>query len=132
MKVVAALLCDWANITNDGRINMLGAGINQVTTSAPPTKEQPARGQFMLILRVERDVGEEGTHTVQALLQSPDGQRIGDLQVQIPMAEQRFYNTIFGMMGVPFTETGPHSIEVLVDGHNLASLPIEVKVRPAG
>lgn len=132
MKVVAALLCDWANITNDGRVNMLGAGINQVNCLAPPTPEQPARGQFMLVLRIERDVGEEGAHTVQAIIQAPDGQRIGDLQVQLTMAQQRFYNAIFGIMGVPFTGTGPHSIEILIDGHNMGSLPIQIAVRQAG
>jgi hypothetical protein len=132
MRVAAALLCDWANITNDGRINMLGAGIDRVTANAPPTKEQPARGQFMLILRIERDVGEEGPHTVQVLIQAPDGQRIGDLQMQVTMAQPRFYNTIFGMMGVPFTESGPHSLEVLIDGHNITSLPIEVAFRQPG
>lgn len=86
----------------------------------------------MLVLRIERDVGEEGSHTVQVIIQTPDGQRIGDLQVQVTMAQPRFYNTIFGMMGVPFTEAGPHSLEILIDGHHMIALPVEVAVRQPG
>ncbi len=125
MKVVTALLSDWANISNDGRINMLGAGIDRVNIAIAPSKEKPIRGQFMLVVRIERDIGEEGLHTLQVLVVEPDGNRIGDMQVQFT-ADKKFNNAIFGIMGIPLYQLGPHSFEVLIDGHNMISLPIDV------
>ena len=127
MHVNLAVLCDAANVSREGKLNILGEFDSIHASSFPlvyPT--------MVLVVRLEAHPTERGEHRLKLQLIDADG---GDV---VPPLEGEFTTgsppfpgvpvrtapIILQMHGVRFDRPGHYAFELLVDGHHLRSLPL--------
>jgi hypothetical protein len=132
MKLELFLAADYANITGDGKLNVMGIFrvINAITF--------PARHSSMhLVIKMVPDLGEYGaTRDLFVKLLSPDGNELFRLsgEVEVPNSGGGLLpevNVILDLKDITFPEPGPYNFVVLVDKDHKGSLPILVnKIDP--
>ena len=127
MNLLVLLTADYANITSDGKLNVMG--IFRVINAT----NFPARHTSMhLVLKLGAELGEYGTERILTVkLMSPDGQEIFNLSgpMQIPRPEGGLkpeVNAIFELKDITFPEPGPYQFVVLVDKDVKGSLMVYV------
>ncbi len=134
MRARIAVLADAANVSREGKLNILGQFEVIYAASTPVT--WPA---MHLVLKLEATAGEGPKHKVGIRVVDEDGNVIG------PMidAESNFgppfrpghplrANLILGIAGASFPKHGTYSFEILVDDHNIESVPLYVLPLPPG
>ena len=128
MDVPLALIADAANISDDGKLNILGV-FNRISV-----RELPAtHPQLTLVLKFVADAVEAGqTKRLQIFLSDPDGQRLLTLEAEIEVpgpkdpgkpVELVMPQTI---VGLTFERSGPHAFDVLINGEPKARVPADV------
>jgi hypothetical protein len=123
------VLCDYANITNDGKVNILGifAEINPpilpwqlpqaflvVTFSASPAEQGQQRHLRLQLLRAD---GGTPLISIENDVTVPPPPRPG-VRASI--------NLMIGMGGLIFPQIGDYAFSVLVDNDEKASIPVRV------
>jgi hypothetical protein len=124
------LCADYANLTGDGKLNIMGV------FSTVYAAQFPARHPSMhVIASLIGELGEEGqTRDVRILLLGPDGQRILDVgrEMQVPQrgsAQKPEINAIYRLQGVVFPVPGPYNFILMVDKDTKGELPISLEQR---
>lgn len=128
MEVPLALIADAANISEEGKLNVLGV-FNRITV-----RELPAtHPQLTLVLRFEADAVEAGqTKRLQIFLADPDGQRLLTLEADIEVPEPRVPGKPVELVmpqaitGLTFERSGPHAFHTLINGEPKARVPVDV------
>ncbi len=136
MRTLVAILADAAIAHPDGKLYMLGAGIEIIKPPACPYVH-PA---LSLACKIEFTVAESGRPwTIEVHPIDQDGQPFGattSLQVtpqrnpehgHLPVSVQFVLN----MQGIAFTRAGSNSFSVLVGGHEVASVPLHILEPPS-
>ena len=128
MRLAALILCDAANIVNDGRFNLLGGGITQVRAM-----QYPATGRLTVVARIEVLPTEVGIHRIGLRLTNADGRDVippveGTANVETGV---RFLNIALAMENIPYAAPGIYSLQVLLDGEDRDSAPIEAVLAQA-
>ena len=129
MQVNLAVLCDAANVSREGKLNILGEFDSIHVSNFPlvyPT--------MVLVVRLEAHPTEAGDHTLKLHLFDEDGRDVvPSLRGEVPTGHQPFLGVpirtaplILQMHGVRFEQAGHYSFELLVDDHHLRSLPLHV------
>ncbi len=129
MNLEVFSLCDAA--TNDtGKLNILGAFDTIWMTKTPGIHPQCA-----VVLRIRFSALERGEHKIAVNFVDVDGKHIipsasGSINVHFP-DEQRSgsANLILNIHGLKIEKFGEYSIDLAIDGINLASLPLFVLAR---
>jgi hypothetical protein len=127
MQVNLAVLCDAANVSSEGKLNILGEFDSIQAASFPlvyPT--------MVLVVRLEAHPTEIGEHRLKLQLIDADGADVvppleGEFETgaaPFPGVPVRTAPIILQMHGVRFEAPGHYSFELLVDGHHLRSLPL--------
>ncbi len=131
MKIETFVLCDAAT-DNMGKLNILG------TFDSIHVRQVPAvHPQCAVAMRIRFDRSERGEHRIRVNMIDADGRLVvpsldGKLQVRMPDAVSSCaINAILNLQSVRFERFGEYSIDLQVDGVQLASLPLFVWQMPA-
>ena len=130
MNVQVAILCDAATDDN-GKLNLLGAFDTIYAQSLPAVHPQCA-----VALRVTFAAGDEGQRKLALNFINADGRPVMpsmEIPVAIAMPEDVYFvtrNFVVNIQQLKFVEAGLYSVDVLLDGQPLASIPLQVKLIP--
>ena len=131
MELDFALIADAANVSQEGKLNILGI------FDTIWAREFPVRHAAMVfVLRVKADFTDQGSHTLEVRLLDADGEQLfrAEGPIQVPgSAPGRPVkpHVIMGLSGVSFRSPGDYSFEVMIDGHHLKSVPLYIVEAPA-
>lgn len=127
MQLEILTFCD-AAVEYAGRLNLLGATDTIVAPAIPFRYPHCA-----IALRVRAARIEEGDHKVRIMIIDADGNPRLNVEGQLPV---RFPNRVGGAIqliinaqNLEFVSEGEHSLEVAVDGIQLGSSPLLVRVQ---
>lgn len=136
MELDLAVVADAANVSQEGKLNILGV------FDTIWAREFPVRHPAMVfVLRVRTDFTDQGAHRMQVRLMDADGGQLfkaeGALQVPAGQPGRAARpHIIMGLGGVTFERPGDYSFEVMVDDRHLKSVPLAVvqarDVKPGG
>ena len=122
MELISLMVCDAANTTQDGRLNILGGGVDRIFT-----QKFPVVGHLTLVMRMEIHPAEVGKHIIGVRMMDGDGQKVIqplDMGIDFPKGA-RFLNSILNVANVSLKDAGSYSFEILFDGQHKRSWPIE-------
>lgn len=131
MDCTLALLADAANISQEGKLNVLGAFANISTQRVPTTHPE-----MSLVLRFEASPAKAGqTKNLDVVLMDEDGNTSGGrLQANfvVPAPKQPGQrirlHSIMRLQGTRFERAGNYRIAILVNGESKAEVPLSVTV----
>ncbi|MGH7576354.1 MAG: DUF6941 family protein [Longimicrobiales bacterium] len=128
MQVKLALLADYANVTAEGKLNILGVfdhiNVNDVPAVHP---------QMHLILRIEAHPAErDRTHNVEIRLHDPDGQTVfevkGDIVPHGMPGQTIATNQILTLNNLQLAKTGGYTFVVFVNNDLKTEVPLGVEI----
>ncbi len=128
MEVTVAVLADYANVSQDGKLNIMGI-FQEINAPSLPL----ILPQMYLVLSFSAGPAEFGSvrNTRIALLHS-DGQEILALeaQMQVPRPDRpgsrAYINEAIGLAGVTFEQPGDYAFSILVGEDEKATVPLHV------
>jgi hypothetical protein len=129
MEVAFALLADGANISREGKLNVLGAFDRIHGGSFPLTWPR-----MVLVTRFLASPAEFGTEkSIEIVTLDADGKRLGGASGKMkvpnrPSGRQLKINHVLPM-SMTFPAPGEYSVEILVNGEPKATVPLEVLQR---
>ena len=129
MEVAFALLADAANVSREGKLNILGAFDRIYGTKFP--LHWP---RMVLVTRFEASAAEFGSEkSLEIVTMDADGKQLGKASGKMKIGEGRSGRQIkinhVLPMGMTFPAAGEYSIEILVNGEPKATVPLEVVQR---
>jgi hypothetical protein len=132
MLVKLAVVADHANVSSEGKLNILGIFDRIVVSNLPAVHPQ-----MHLVVRLEAHPSErDRAHSVEVRLHDPDGQTIfelnGEVVPQGPVGEPIAANQVIGISNLVFAKTGEHVFVIFVDHDLKAELPLVVDFLDAG
>jgi hypothetical protein len=130
VEVDLAVIADAANVSQEGKLNILGV------FDTIWTREFPFRHSAMVfVVRMKADFTERGIHQMELRLMDADGAQLFKAEgaMQVPggaPGRPVKPHLIMGLGGISFQRAGDYSFEVLVDGQALKSVPLYVMDAP--
>ncbi|MCH8160934.1 MAG: hypothetical protein IIB88_03460 [Chloroflexi bacterium] len=129
MEVAFAMLADAANVSREGKLNILGAFDRIYGTKFP--LHWP---RMVLVTRFEASAAEFGSEkSLEIITMDADGKKLGKASGKMKIGEGRTGRQIkinhVLPMGMTFPAPGEYSIEILVNGESKATVPLEVVQR---
>ena len=124
MELSLAVCCDAANVSREGKLNLLGI-FNSIHAAEFPCTHP----HLALVLRVEARLGEEGVYPLEIQLVDEDGQQLFDINGQLslqgaapgrPMTAQ----TIMDINNLQLPRPGTFAFEIFLAGHHSRSVAI--------
>ena len=130
MQIRLALLADYANVTAEGKLNILGI-FDRITVQEVPA----VHPQMHLILRLEAHSSERRrTHSVEIRLHDPDGQTVfevkGDIVPQGAAGLSTSTNQILTLNNLQLGKTGGYQFIVFIDNDLKTEVPLGVELNP--
>ena len=129
MNVVFALLADAANVSQEGKLNILG-NFAQLNASTYPARHP----EMQLVVRLEASPAETGGQKkleIRAI--DEDGNVVGsglEAEIVVPAApspgERIQMQLMIRMVDVTFTKAGRYVFAILIDGRTEAEVPLKV------
>lgn len=131
MQVKLALLADYANVTAEGKLNILGI-FDRINVQELPA----VHPQMHLILRLEAHPAERNrAHNVEIRLHDPDGQTIfevtGDMVPQGATGHTVSTNQILTLNNLQLSKSGGYNFVVLVNNDLKSEVLLEVELGAA-
>ena len=126
MKVPLALVCDAANVSREGKLNILGV------FSALRARQFPCvHPSLTLVVGLEANFTERGEHTIDIRLVDADGGELLKLDGQVHIQSERpgrpiFTQAILQLNNIAFPHAGTYTVDILVDRRHERSVPLEV------
>jgi hypothetical protein len=134
VDVTLAVLADYANVSQDGKLNILG-----VFQEVNPAGFPAAIPQMFLIVSFEASAAEFGTQkNIRIALLEADGTEVmameGPVVVQRPSrpGSRAFINQIVALQGLMFQNSGDYAFHILVNGEEKRAVPLRVNELPKG
>lgn len=129
MDVTVAVLADYANVSKDGKLNIMGT-FQEINATELPFQLP----QMYLVLSFIAGPAEFGsTKNLRVVLLHSDGQEVFALeaQMQVPVNAARpgrraYINETIGLAGVPFQQAGDYAFSILVGDDEKATVPLYV------
>jgi len=132
MQVKLAVVADHANVSAEGKLNILGIFDRIVVSSLPAVHPQ-----MHLVVRLEAHPAErDRSHPVEVRLHDPDGQAVFELKGEVlPQGlpgEAITANHIIGINNLVLARTGEYLFVVFVDHDLKAETPLIVDFLDVG
>ena len=130
MEIDLAVVADAANVSQEGKLNILG--IFDTIWS----RDFPFRHASMIfVVRVSADFTEQGVHPMEVRLVDADGEQIfsaeGPLQVASGVPGRPVKpHIVMGLSGVAFPRAGDYAFDILIDGRHVRSVPLYIVEGP--
>ena len=126
MKVPLAVLCDAANVSREGKLNILGVFSDLWAGQFPCTHPS-----LTLVVGLEATFTERGEHAVDIRLVDADGGELlkldGRVNVQGPRPGRPiFTQAILQLNNISFPKPGSYTLDILVDRRHERSVSLEV------
>lgn len=127
VKVDLALLADYANISREGKLNILGI-FDRINAQSVPA----IHPQMQLVMILEADRGDaDKEHKVEIELIDADGKKLfaisGDLRFGTPPpGEQIRINHVIQLNNLQFDRFGSYEFKILVNNEVRKSVPLSV------
>lgn len=130
MEVELAVVADAANVSQEGKLNVLGI-FDTIWGPSFPLRH----GTMVFVVRVEGEFTEQGEHRLELRLMDADGGQIFKAEGPLRLVGGRpgrpaKPHIILGLSGVVFPAAGDYSFEVLIDGQHKRSVPLYVLQAP--
>ncbi len=129
MDAVLAVAADYANVSSDGKLNIMGI-FQEFTPSGFPAMVS----QMFLVISWDAGPAEFGSHKkVRVTFMGPDpSDKVSiDQPLMVPEAprpgERAIFHQILDIKGLPLTRSGPHALYVLSAGEEKARVPLYVR-----
>ena len=127
MYVSFALFADAANLSQEGKLNILGV-FDALQVATLPAMHPRAT----LVVHLKGSVADAGTHRVSLQWMSPSGNELwsseGELGVaQPPQGVQEMDFPLIAQLDLPLDLAGGYLMRVGLDGKTHAELPLEVR-----
>ncbi|CAN5635166.1 hypothetical protein BH23GEM9_BH23GEM9_06050 [soil metagenome] len=127
MHVKLALLADYANVTADGKLNILGI-FDRISVHEIPA----VHPQMHLILRLEAHPAERNrVHNVEIRLYDPDGDTVfevkGDVVPQGNVGDMIATNQILTLNNLQLSKSGGYIFVVFVNNDLKSEIPLGVE-----
>lgn len=127
MHVSFALFADAANLSQEGKLNILGV-FDAVQVATLPAVHPRAH----LVLRIKGDRREFGTHTVTLRWSNPNGVELwssnGELNIGVPPAEvQELDLPLIAALDLPLDLIGAYTLAITLDDAPHAELTLQVR-----
>jgi hypothetical protein len=128
MHVSFALFADAANISQEGKLNVLGV-FDALQIGTLPAVHPRAT----LVVRLKADDGDAGRHTLAFGWQSPNGEEIwsssGELEVGSPPPGAFDLDIpVIAAVDLPIQEAGAHAMRIELDGELRAEVMLHVRI----
>jgi len=127
MKTTLAVLADAANISREGKVNILG--IFQVIYGKAFPLTHP---QMSLVLRLEAGITEVGRKKhIEVILVDEDGKKLFKLDGQLVVGEVKpgevyASNQIFTLQNLKFEKPGSYKFDIFIDNQPIQEIPLKV------
>ncbi len=124
MRLRFALLADFANVTNDGKLNIIG-----VTDRLHAYHFPAVHRELYVINGLETDNEDEGrTHEVHVRVINPDGRVISEIggQLAIEGGGKQILNQVHCFRDIQFLSAGAHQVNILLNGTTACELNLEL------
>jgi hypothetical protein len=131
MQVKLALLADAANVSREGKLNLLG-NFDTIYARSFPT----AHAHMQLVLRLEAGADEAGSvHAVEVQLLAPDDTVLVRLPATLTVHRQEAGETIridhiLTLTNVAFARPGRYAFRIVLDGGTATTVPLRVEQIP--
>ena len=133
MKVKFAVLADYANITREGKLNVLGI-FDVINAPSFPVVLPP----FYVVVSYEADAAEFGSQkNIEIVLCDDDGNALLRMKQVLQVVRPNrtgvpfTQNQIAGIIGFPFKKSGGYQFDILVNGEPKEQISLRVdEVKP--
>jgi len=133
MKIRLALLADYANVTTDGKLNILGI-FDRIHVARLPA----VHPQMQFVTRLEAHPAEVNRkHAIEIKLHDPDGDTVFEIKGDVMVnargpGETVFANQIVTVNNLQLPKLGGYTFVVFVDNDLKTEVPLAVEQTPAG
>lgn len=126
MYVAFALLADSANVTADGKLNILGV-FDAVRAATLPT----VHPRVHLVARMKAQGSDVGAHRLALQVTGPGGTVLLSTEAEIaigpmPAGVAEVDLPLVQAFDLPLEQAGPHAVTLVLDGRVVAQLPMTV------
>lgn len=126
MRVPLAVLADYANVTAEGKLNIMGI-FNRINAASMPA----VHTQMRLVIHFQTDPADRGqSKQIDIKLLDADGKVLLALGSNLAISEDQpltaEFNEILELTGLRFERFGDHSFHVMVNGETKAQIPFKV------
>ena len=130
MQVAFALFADAANLSQEGKLNVLGV-FDALQVGAIPAVHPRAH----LVVRLKGDLSDVGRHTVTLRWINPGGTELwnstGDLNVgQPPAGVVEMDLPLIAQIDLPIDSAGAYRMTISLDDHQSAEVVVQVRAAP--
>lgn len=127
MHVSFALFADAANLSQEGKLNVLGVFDALQVASLPAVHPRAT-----LVVRLKAHADDAGRHTLGFAWVGPDGEELwsstGELEVgPPPPGAVELDVPVIAAIDLPVRDAGTHRLNVVLDGNLHAELPLHVR-----
>lgn len=126
MHVSFALFADAANLSQEGKLNILGV-FDAVQVGTLPTVHPRA----CLVVHLKGDIHDVGRHALALRWVGPSGQELwqteGEMEVQAPPQGGSLDLPVIAALDLPLDEAGLYVMHVLLDQRPSATVPLRVR-----
>lgn len=128
MEVRLAVLADYANVSQDGKLNIMGI-FQEVN---PPELPFALPQMYLVVSFAARGAEVETVKYIRIVLLDSDGNEMLGLEghVQVPLpprpGSRAYINQVLGLNGITFERPGDYSFEILVGGETRESVSLHV------
>lgn len=132
MQVTFAVLADYANVSREGKLNVMGI-FDRVFARQIPSRFPP----MQLVIRLEAPVAELNTeHRIRVQLAGPDDATLFDINGTFtprggPAGQPISVNHVIRLADLPLQHTGLHKALIWIDGEMEREVHLRVDEPPA-
>jgi hypothetical protein len=131
MELTLALLADYANISREGKLNIMGI-FEQIHAQQFPATHP----QMHLVIRLEATPFEAGPHTVGLSFIDDDANEVFSIHAPLAIPESSagqnlIAPSIFALNAIAFPKAGMYEFVITVDAQELGRVPLRVLRLPS-